>query len=49
MGKGSKRRPMKITSEQYAENYDKIFGKKEDESYKELKKENDEQSTNTDN
>jgi len=28
MGKGSKRRPMNITPEQYGENYDKIFNKK---------------------
>ena len=28
VGKGSRRRPMSISKEQYATNYEKIFGKK---------------------
>ena len=28
VGKGSRRRPMAISKEQYANNYEKIFGKK---------------------
>tara|TARA_B100000282_G_scaffold94350_1_gene66479 strand:- start:1830 stop:1979 length:150 start_codon:yes stop_codon:yes gene_type:complete len=28
IGKGSRRRPMSVSKEQYASNYEKIFGKK---------------------
>ena len=28
IGKGSRRRPMAVSKEQYANNYEKIFGKK---------------------